>query len=61
MKLQLETANPKNPIFYSKITKNCIVCNSNKIFANKFGVLCQNCGALLDFESKNVPNLGTKF
>jgi hypothetical protein len=50
MKLQLEERFLNNHKFHKQIMEKCLVCNSNEVFANQFGVLCKDCGTLLDFE-----------
>ena len=50
MKLQLEDRFLNNHKFHKQMMEKCLVCNSNEVFANQFGVLCKDCGTLLDFE-----------
>jgi len=51
MKLQLEELGfAKNIRFHAKMTRECIVCDSPKIYANQFGILCRCCGSLWSFE-----------
>ncbi|MGY5149864.1 MAG: hypothetical protein ACW9W3_07350 [Candidatus Nitrosopumilus sp. bin_68KS] len=49
--MKLENAGfGKNIKFYAKMTRKCLVCDSDKICSNQFGILCECCGALWRFE-----------
>ena len=51
MKLKLETVDfSKNIEFYARLTRKCLACDSPKICSNQYGICCNNCGFLLDFE-----------
>jgi hypothetical protein len=50
MKLRLEGRFLNTHKFHKQIMEKCLVCNSDEVFTNQFGVLCKDCGTLLDFE-----------
>ena len=58
MKIRLKDSDfSKNIGFYAKITRECLVCKSPKIFSNELGVSCDDCGAALDFEENSCMRI----